>query len=105
MSTTSGPTEPENTGNSSVLPSGSLKVAVLSAMASFSGGAKAGDDFAQVGRIFVAAPDDDIPEVVVGEVEQLIQVFDLIFFHAGKKFLENKVQLQQPSSAFPPEPV
>src|SRR5204863_13626 len=70
MSTTSGPVLPESTGNSSDLPSGSLSCAVLSAMVFLSGGAQARHDILELRLIGFAAAGDDVPQIVVRQVEQ-----------------------------------
>src|SRR4051812_39018634 len=104
ISTTSGPVEPLSTGKSSDFPSGSLRVAVLSAMVFYlSNGAQARHDVLQVGFVILAAPGDDVPQIVVGQVEQLAQRRVIRMLH--QVALEDDVQLEQPPTAFPLEPL
>src|SRR2546423_2629078 len=102
MSTTSGPVLPESTGNSSDFPSGSFSVAFLSAMAFPLRRAQARDHFAQVGRIVIASPGDDVPQVVVGQLKQLAELG--IVGMAGDIAAEHDVELEQPPAASPLEP-
>src|SRR5258707_4894668 len=101
MSTTSGPTLPESTGNSSDLPSGSFSVAVLSAMVFLSGGAQARPDIFQVRLIVLAAAGDDVPQIVVGQVEQRVE--RLVIRVQCPIAFQHDVQLQQPAPALPLE--
>src|SRR4051812_44298842 len=106
MSMTSGPVVPENTGNSSDLPSGSLREADLSAMVfpciCFRlSGSEPRHYILEVGLVDFAAPGDDVPQVVVGQVEEGIQLVRLMA--RGRRVLEvalqDNVQLQQASPA------
>src|SRR5438270_1648298 len=101
MSTTSGPVLPESTGNSSDFPSGSFSVAFLSAMAFPLRRAQARDHLAQVGRIVIASPGDDVPQVVVGQIKQLAELS--IVGMAGDIAAEHDVELEQPPAASPLE--
>src|SRR5688572_2318518 len=101
MSTTSGPIVPDSTGNSSEVPSGSFSVAFLS-MARSLGGAQALDGFLQDLIVALAAADDDVPQVVVGKVQQRRRNRLGVLFQIA---LQDDVQLQQPAPAAPPEPV
>src|SRR5581483_7775303 len=101
MSTTSGPMVPSSTGKSSVLPSGSFSVAVLSAMALPLCRAQPRDQMTQVGRKVVASPDDDVPQVVVGQIEQLAELG--ILRMALEVAAEHDIELQEPASASPLE--
>src|SRR3954467_4302166 len=103
MSTTSGPVVPGSTGKSRDLPSGSLSVAVLSAIVFLLGGAQPQDDVVQVGFIAIAAPRDDVPQIVVGQVEQLAQRCIIRMLH--QVALQHDVQLEQAAPAFPSEPL
>src|SRR5688572_20558202 len=106
MSTTSGPTDAGSTGNSSVLPSGSLRVAILSAMrSSLLRGAKARHDCTQLGGIVVAAPGHDVPEVVVGHIEQRGEAGGFLVLQRGDESAEKQIELQQPAPAFPLQPL
>src|SRR5258706_12580457 len=106
MSMTSGPVLPESTGNSSDFPSGSFRLAVLSVMVFLSGGASGGTqmrhDVLQVRLIAVAAARDDVPQVVVGQVEQLRQV--RVELSGAQVALQHDIELQQAAPAFPLEP-
>src|SRR2546428_6261266 len=101
MSTTSGPVLPESTGNSRDFPSGSFSVAVLSAMVFPLGGAQARHDVLQVGLIFLAAPGDDVPQIVVGQIEQFGEA--RIDVRAFQIVIEHDVELQQAAPALPLE--
>src|SRR5258706_2754105 len=105
MSMTSGPVLPESTGNSSDFPSGSFRLAVLSVMVFLSGGASGGTqmrhDVLQVRLIVVAAAGDDVPQVVVGQVEQLRQV--RVELPGAQVALQHDIELQQAAPAFPLE--
>src|SRR4029079_18814779 len=93
MSTTSGPVLPVMTGNSSDFPSGSFRVAVLSAMIVYlSNSAQSRHDVSQVGLVPVAAPGNDVPQVVVGQVEELAQRAVIRMPH--QVALEHDVQLE-----------
>src|SRR5689334_10314526 len=114
MSTTSGPSVPGSTGKSSVLPSGSLRVAVLSAMvvilssagwARHGGGAQALHDTGKLGIEVVAAPGHDVPEVVVGQIEKRVQGRHILVFQYGDDPLQDEIQLEAPSPALPLEPI
>src|SRR5262245_34768955 len=103
MSTTSGPVLPCSTGKSSVLPSGSLSVAVLSAMVFSLSGAESRYGFREAGIVLVAAACNDVPQVVVRHVEKRVQrrivrILDQIS-------LKNQVELQQAPAALPVEAV
>src|SRR5512138_1461451 len=104
MSTTSGPSVPASTGKSSVLPSGSLRVAVLSAMVFILGGAKARHDTGELRVVVVAAADHDVPEIVVGQLEKRVQGRDVLIAQRGDDPLQNEIQLEAPSPALPLEP-
>src|ERR1041385_3251088 len=113
MSTTSGPSVPPSTGKSSVLPSGSLRVAVLSAMVVIlsgaestrrGSGAQALHDTGKLRVVLVAAADRDVPEVVVGQIEERVQGRDILIFQYGDDPLQNEIQLEAPSPALPLEP-
>src|SRR4051812_25000110 len=101
MSTTSGPVVPESTGKSSDFPSGSLSVAVLSAMAVPLCRAQARDQMTQVGRIVIATPDDDVPQIVVGQIKQLAELG--IMRIALEIPAEHDVELEEPAATFPLE--
>src|SRR4051812_19908928 len=101
MSMTSGPTLPGRTGKSSDFPSGSFRLAVLSAMVFLSGGAKLRHDGLQVRLIVLAAAGDDVPQVVVGQVEQFGQAG--IGFPGPEVAFQHDIELQQASPAFPLE--
>src|SRR6266850_2136674 len=102
MSMTSGPRVPESTGKSSDLASGSLMLAVLSAMAVPLGGAQARHDVLQVRWILLAAPRNDVPQIVVRHIEQFGQV--RVDVPALQVAFKHDVQLQQPAPALPLEP-
>src|SRR5687768_13001235 len=102
MSITVGPIDPDSTGKSSVLPSGSFSVAFLS-MDSSSAGAQALHRRAIPFVHQVAATAHNVPEVVVGGIEQLRQHPVLRMFQ--QVALENQVQLEQAATAFPLQPV
>src|SRR5881394_2633260 len=102
MSMTSGPVLPESTGNSSDFPSGNFRVAFLSAMVFLSGGTQMRHDVLQVRLIVVAAARDDVPQVVVGQVEQLRQV--RVELSGAQVALQHDIELQQAAPAFPLEP-
>src|SRR5918992_2263257 len=104
MSTTSGPVVPESTGKSSVLPSGSLSWAVFSAMAVSLCSAKALYDGVQSGIVRVAAAGDDIPKVVVRQVEQLVEGTEFVIFQGGDEALENHIQLEKAAPRLPLDP-
>src|SRR3954468_621779 len=101
MSTTSGPVVPESTGKSSDVPSGNFSVAFLSAMALPLCGAQARDQMSQVGRKAFAASDDDVPQIVVGQIEDLGQLG--VVRMPNEIAAEHDVQLEKPAPAFPPE--
>src|SRR5919198_6165477 len=101
MSTTSGPVVPESTGNSSDFPSGSFSVAFLSAMAFPLRRAQARDHLPQVGRIVIASPGDDVPQIIVGQIKKLRQV--AVVWMPGDISAEHDVELEQPAAAFPLE--
>src|SRR4051812_9015020 len=102
MSMTSGPVLPESTGNSSDFPSGNFRVAFLSAMVFLSGSAETRHDLLQVRLIIFAASRDDVPQVVVGQVEQFGQAG--IGFPGPQVALQHDIELQQAAPAFPLEP-
>src|SRR6267142_6923751 len=104
MSTTSGPIVPSSTGKSSVLPSGSLRVAVLSAMVVILSGAKARHDAGELRVEVVAAADGDVPEIVVGKLEKRAQGRDILIPQCGDDPLQNEIQLEASSPGFPLEP-
>src|SRR5690242_8131383 len=99
MSTTSGPMVPGSTGKSSDLPSGSLRVAFLSAMVFPLGGAQAGNDRLQVGRVVVAAPDDDVPQVVVRQIKERRELG--IVGMPEEIARKHDIELEQPAAASP----
>src|SRR5919197_4695492 len=101
MSTTSGPVVPESTGNSSDFPSGSFSVAFLSAMAFPLLRAQARDHLPQVGRIVIAPPGDDVPQIVVGQFEELGELG--IIGMPDDVAAKHDVELEQPPAAFPLE--
>src|SRR4051812_34547982 len=101
ISMTSGPVLPGRTGKSSDFPSGSFRLAVLSAMVFLSGSAKLRDDVLQVGLKGFAAPRDDIPQVVIGQIQQFGQAG--IGFPSPEVALQHDVELEQPAPAFPLE--
>src|SRR5947207_16018101 len=103
MSTTSGPVLPESTGNSSDLPSGSLSCAVLSAMVFLSGGAQARHDILELRLIGFAAAGDDVPQIVVRQVEQRAQ--RAVIRMQRQIALQHDIELQQAAPAFPLEPL
>src|SRR5258708_27068471 len=103
MSMTSGPVLPASTGNSSDFPSGNFRVAFLSAMVFLSSGTQARHDVLQVRLIVVAAAGDDIPQVVVGQVEQFGQAG--IGLPRPEVALQDDVEFQQAAPAFPFEPL
>src|SRR5438270_5989942 len=105
MSTTSGPVLPESTGNSSDFPSGSFSVAFLSAMAFPLRRAQARDHLPQVGRILIASPGDDVPQVVVGQLQKFHQLGAVrrVFVKAREIAAEHDVELEQPPAASPLE--
>src|SRR4051812_8941850 len=110
MSTTSGPVVPFSTGNSSDFPSGSLSVAILSAIGfsltfafSWLRGAQARDDFLEVGFVAIAAPRNDVPQVVVGQVQELAQRRVVGMPH--EVALQHDVQLEQAAPALPSQPL
>src|ERR1051326_8777953 len=114
MSTTSGPSVPPSTGKSSVLPSGSLRVAVLSAMvvilsgagrARHGGGAQALHDTGELRVEVFAAPCHDVPEVVVGQIEKRVQGRNIRIIQCGDDALHNEIQLEAPPPALPLEPI
>src|SRR5262245_31315169 len=113
MSTTSGPSVPSSTGKSRILPSGSLRVAVLSAMVVIlsgaewtrhGSGAQARNDTGETRVVGVAAAYHDVPEVVVGQLEQRIQGRDILISQYGDDPLQHEIQLEAPSPALPLEP-
>src|ERR1700682_3318046 len=102
MSTTSGPMVPESTGNSRLLPSGSVSVDFLSMIvtrlcelsSSVLGGSKQRHDVVEVRFVPVAAADHDVPEIVVREFKDFVQAGDAAYFEisvVGKKALQNQV--------------
>src|SRR3954447_7581565 len=101
MSMTSGPVLPASTGNSSDFPSGSFRLAVLSAMVFLSGGAQARHDISQVRLVVLTAPGDDVPQVVVGEVKQFGQV--RISVCGLQIAAQNDIELEQSPAALPLE--
>src|SRR3954452_13855546 len=101
MSTTSGPVVPESTGKSSDFPSGSFSVAFLSAMALPLCGAQARDQMPQVGRKVFASSGDDVPEIVVGQIEDLAEL--RIVGMPCEIAAEHDVELEKPAPALPPE--
>src|SRR2546430_11135138 len=102
MSTTSGPVLPASTGNSRDFPSGNFSVAVLSAMVLLSGGAQARHDILQVRLVVLATPGNDVPQIVVGQIEQFRQAGVQL---AGLEVaLKHDIELQQAAPAFPLEP-
>src|SRR3954467_13533490 len=101
MSTTSGPVLPESNGNSSGFPSGNFSVAFLSAMAFPLRRAQPRDHLPQVGRIVIATPGDDVPQVVVGQLKQLGELS--IVGMAHEIAAEHDVELEQPAAASPLE--
>src|SRR5688572_15238043 len=107
ISITCGPIEPECTGKSSVLPSGSLSVAVLSlaffSMISSSAGAQALHRRAIPLVNRVAATAHIVPNVVVGQVEQLRQRVVLRMLREVP--VQDDIELEQPAPAFPEQPV
>src|SRR4026209_749418 len=104
MSTTSGPSVPASTGKSSVLPSGSLRVAFLSAMVVILSGANARHDSGELRVVGVAAADHDVPEVVVGQLEERVQGRYILISQCGDDPLQHEIQLEAPSPAVPLEP-
>src|SRR3954451_11202400 len=104
ISTTSGPSVPGSTGKSSVLPSGSLRVAVLSAMAVILSGAKARHDAGELRIEVVAAADGDVPEVVVGKLEQRVQGRNVLILQCGDDPRQNEIKLEELSPALPLQP-
>src|SRR5882672_9973807 len=103
MSTTSGPVLPESTGNSSDFPSGSLSVAVLSAMVFLSGGAQARHDIFQVRLEVLATPGDDVPQVVVGQIQQFGEAW--IHICLLQVPVQHDIELQQAAPALPFQPL
>src|SRR5207344_3359221 len=103
MSTTSGPIVPSSTGKSSILPSGSLSVAVLSAMVVILSGAKARHDAGELRVEVIAAADHDVPEIVVGKSEKRVQGSYILIAQCGDDPLQDEVQLEAPSPALPLE--
>src|SRR2546423_1235329 len=101
MSTTSGPVVTESTGKSSDRPSGRCSVAVLLAMAIPLRRAHARDHLPQVGRIVIASPGDDVPQIVVGQIKKLGELG--IVGMPGEITLKHDVELEQPAAAFPLE--
>src|SRR6185436_1397702 len=104
MSTTSGPSVPSSTGKSRVLPSGSLSVAVLSAMVVILSGAEARHDAGVLRVVVVAAPDHDVPQVVVGQLEEGVQGRDILISQGGDDPRQYEVELEAPSPALPLQP-
>src|SRR5438477_3665037 len=102
MSMTSGPVLPGSTGKSSDFPSGNFRVAVLSAMVFLSDSAKACDDVFQLRWVVLTAARDDVPQVVVGQVQQFGQAG--IGLPGSKVALQHDIELQQAAPAFPLEP-
>src|SRR3954464_3191143 len=105
MSTTSGPSVPGSTGKSSVLPSGSLRVAVLSAMVVIlsgaewtrhGSGAQALHDTGKLRVVVVAAADHDVPEIVVGKLEQRAQGRNVLIPQCGDDPRQNEIKLEAP---------
>src|SRR6476661_7499452 len=104
MSTTSGPVLPVMTGNSSDFPSGSFRVAVLSAMVVYLlNGAQSRHDVLEVGLVPVATPGNDVPQIVVREIEQLAQ--RAVIRMPYQVALEQDIELKQSPAAFPSEPL
>src|SRR2546425_165431 len=103
MSTTSGPVLPESTGNSRLFPSGSLSVAVLSAMVFLSDGAQARHDILQVRLVVLAATRNDVPQVVVRQIEQRVE--RVVIRMSREIALQHNVELQQPAPALLLEPL
>src|SRR5207247_4139261 len=68
-----------------------------------SGGPLPRHRLAQVGSVPVAAAADDIPQIVVRQIEQLGKPFiRWIGLHVP---LENQIELEQAPAALPPQPV
>src|SRR4051812_38171819 len=110
MSTTSGPIVPGRTGNSRVLPSGSFSVAIFSAMVVLLVGpslwsAQVRYDVPQPRVVLVAAPGDDVPQLVIGQIQQRIERRHVLILQCGDDPLQNEVELEQPAPAFPLQPV
>src|SRR5688572_15804336 len=101
MSTTSGPVDPSSTGKSSVLPSGSLSVAFLSVIWITLGSPQARHRFLVAAVVAVAAPDDDVPQIVVGELEQRVQGLHVFILQGGDESLQDQIELEQAPAAFP----
>src|SRR5439155_15466285 len=87
------------------LPSGNFSVAVLSAMVGLLGGAQARHDCIQSRVIVLATPGDDVPQVIVRQVEQRIKGGDVFILQCGDDALKNEIQLEQAATAFPLDPI
>src|ERR1041385_48515 len=94
---------PESTGNSSELPSGSFRIAFLSAMGSSSGGTQARHDALQLWRVVFAAANNDVPEIIVGQLEQGLELG--VFRMAIEIAREHQVELEQAAAAHPFQPL
>src|SRR6185503_7927305 len=101
MSTTSGPVEPCSTGKSSVLPSGSLSVAFLSVIWITLSRPQARYGSRVPPVVPVAAADDNVPQIVVGELEQRVQRLHVFILQDGDESLQHQIELEQAPAAFP----
>src|SRR5512145_1252656 len=105
MSTTSGPVVPESTGKSRFLPSGSFSVAVFSAICIPLSSAQASYRPLEPTVVSVAATRNDVPELIVGQLEQGAQRLHVLIPHGEDELLEHQIELQQPATALPAQPV
>src|SRR5258708_15285920 len=99
MSAPGGPMVPDITGKSSVLPSGRVRLAFLSIVVPFLDGAQARHYPSKFRLVAVAAPADDVPQIIVGKIEELYQLLIVrCFFQIPGQY---QIKLEQTSPALP----
>src|SRR2546422_9584468 len=103
MSITSGPMVPASAGNSRLRPSGSLTVVIFSMVVLPLDGAQPRHGLAQVRSVPVAAPADDVPQIVARQIEHLGK--PLIRWTGLHVPLENQIELEEAPAALPLQPV